>query len=304
MEKMYSIALRKRNDSNDRFWNHEEFFFEDYKIDCKGRYWLADPFLFEKDGEVYVFYEAYDLIELKGKIGYSILENGYGTPPNIILDKDYHLSFPNIFVVNNDVYIMPESCEDYTLRLFRAIDFPNKWIEDKILISEIFTCDSVLFPVGNKNYLITSEMYHKVPNALPRACWVKNRIMELDQNYNPIDKGIIIGEGDYGIRNGGKMIEENGKIVRVGQNCIDGIYGQGLVLFEVEEICPYKEREIFNVNAKEFANHLRSGIDTDIIGIHTYNSSENYEVVDYSFRDNPPISTRIRRKMNRIKNAI
>ena len=50
---MYSIAIRRRESPSDFFWNHENFKFEELNIDCQNRYWLADPFLFEKGGKVY-----------------------------------------------------------------------------------------------------------------------------------------------------------------------------------------------------------------------------------------------------------
>ena len=54
------------------FWETNDYLFEECKIECNGRYWLADPFLFERNGITYIFFEALDLITKVGKIGYSI----------------------------------------------------------------------------------------------------------------------------------------------------------------------------------------------------------------------------------------
>ena len=105
-EKMYSVAIRKRSDGNDFFWEHEDYVFQEIKINCKGRYWLADPFLFEKDSKVYIFYEAFDLVQRKGKIGYSIIDDKKKSiPVHIVLDEPYHLSFPNVFVYQDNIYM-------------------------------------------------------------------------------------------------------------------------------------------------------------------------------------------------------
>lgn len=96
IEQYYSIAVRKRNDSKDRFFNHEDFCFMEIKIPLENHYWYADPFLFEYNGVCYLFFEAYDLIEQKGKIAYSILRDDYtATKPKIIIERDYHFSFPD-----------------------------------------------------------------------------------------------------------------------------------------------------------------------------------------------------------------
>ena len=49
-EKMYSVGIRRRINALDHFWQHDDYEFIECKIDtCGGRYWFADPFLFEWD---------------------------------------------------------------------------------------------------------------------------------------------------------------------------------------------------------------------------------------------------------------
>ena len=109
-EKMYSVGIRRRINALDHFWQHDDYEFIECKIDtCGGRYWFADPFLFERDGITYLFFEAFDLVECKGKEAYSILcEDGTWSSLKVIIDEKYHLSFPNIFEYGGKMYIMPE----------------------------------------------------------------------------------------------------------------------------------------------------------------------------------------------------
>ena len=87
-EKIYSIAYRKRDHQEDFFWLHDDYVFKEAQIDNDGRYWFADPFLYERNGRTYIFYEAFDLIERKGKIGYSIIaEDGSFSKPRIIINE-------------------------------------------------------------------------------------------------------------------------------------------------------------------------------------------------------------------------
>ena len=186
-EKYYYLAIRKRNNEQDHFFLNKSFSFQELKINCYGRYWLADPFLFERDHKVYLFFEAYDLLAKRGKIGYSLIkENGECTPVRIALSRSYHMSFPYIFQWNNDIYMMPETCGNNSVQLFKAVNFPNKWEEAGMILSDVFVCDSIFLKFKEKVNLLVSEMYHgKAPNGKLFSCWVKNKVFSFDQ------KGLI-----------------------------------------------------------------------------------------------------------------
>lgn len=279
-EMMYTIALRKRLSREDFFWKQKDFEFVECNINGHGRYWVADPFVFEDEGVLYVFYEAFDLVERKGKIGYSIIKDGIATDPKIVLDEAYHLSFPYIFRDGDEIYIMPESCGDYRVKLFRAVDFPNKWESAEILLPDAFDVDNIFIQSAGKNYLLVNERYHNPPMNKVSSCWVKNVLYPMKGYFQIIGEGCKVAEGEYGIRNAGKIIEDNGKIIRVGQNCDAGVYGKGLVFFEIESLEPYCEKVIYSIDYPEMDQHIRRVTKEQLEGVHTYNYSENYEVID------------------------
>ncbi|MBO5059264.1 MAG: hypothetical protein J6C10_07240 [Prevotella sp.] len=306
-EKMYSLALRKRENSKDFFWLNDNFQFHRCNIDTGDRYWLADPFLYEKNNTIYLFYEAFDLIERKGKIGYSVMSDDGSkdwSKPHIIIDEPYHLSFPNIFEKNGDIFIMPESCGDYRVKLFRARSFPNHWesIDTDILLPDIYACDSIIISHKGNDYLLVNEMYHNTPNGLFPSCWVKNRLFKMD-NMNITNDGVKVSEGDFGQRNAGKSFEIGNKLYRIGQDCRQSLYGRGLVLFEVGSLEPYVENIIWSKDCNELAKFIDCN-QKNIIGVHTYNYSNNYEVIDYSQMQLLPTSVIIRRNLRRIKRLI
>lgn len=280
---MFSLAIRKKDHKEDFFWNHDDYKFVTCKIDCKGRYWLADPFLFEKDGIAYVFFEAFDLIQNKGKIGYCIYEeDGRCSDIKIVIDEPYHLSFPNIFIADDEILMMPESSVDYTIKLFKAVSFPDKWEFFRFVDSDVYACDSIFIEDGGKRYLLTNRMYHRrIHNTYP-SCWVKNYLYRLD-GYTTIDDGVKISEGDFGIRNAGKVFAENGILKRIGQDCRNEEYGRGLVQFRVNSLEPYQEEMLWSKDCIEMTNHIQDKISDEIIGVHTYNFTDNYEVIDYSY---------------------
>ena len=295
IEQYYSIAVRKRNDSKDRFFNHEDFCFMEIKIPLENHYWYADPFLFEYNGVCYLFFEAYDLIEQKGKIAYSILRDDYtATKPKIIIERDYHFSFPYIFQYNNEIYIMPETCGDDNLQLFKATSFPDIWKEEKVLLRDVFVSDSIFLNYESKTWLSCFEQYRVPPKDKLFFCWGKNKIYEVRDSS--VGEGTSVSEGDYGIRNAGDSFQMNHQVIRVGQNSTDKQYGKGLVFFSIKSMSPYQEEEIYAIDAVKMQNHLQFYGHTKCIdGTHTYNSSERYEVIDFSYCKKLPFGLRVAR---------
>ena len=296
-EKIYSIAYRKRDHQEDFFWLHDNYVFKEAVIDNDGRYWFADPFLFERNGSTYLFYEAFDLIERKGKIGYSIIaEDGSFSKPRIIINEKCHLSFPNIFEYNDTIYIMPESSEDYRVKLFKATDFPDRWEEADVILPDVYACDSVIMEKDNERFLLANEMYHNTPNGLYCSCWLKNYLYRLD-GFAPLNDGVKVAEGDLGIRNAGSPFLIGNTMYRMGQDCTGNNYGKGLVLFQIESCSPYKEQMVWAKDCYEIRNHIHCKDMNSIIGVHTYNMSGKYEVIDYTqdYRITPYM--KIRRKL-------
>lgn len=284
IEKQYSVGIRKRVNS-DRFFQHSNFVFTEVKINTHGRYWFADPFLFEKEGVTYLFYEAFDLVIQKGYIGYSIIhDNGMATDPKMIIRRKFHHSFPFIFEKNGEIYIMPESCSEYNIRLFRATEFPNHWTEDKVLVSDFYGADTIKFNYRGKEFLLSSQQYLNPPKDKVASCWVRNRLYTLDGINITDPAGIIVSEGDRGIRNAGAIFDLGEKLIRPGQYSVGGIYGKGLTFFEIESVEPYKEKIIYEIDCHRMQNHVEFGTDgIKLVGVHTYNASAHYEVIDLSY---------------------
>lgn len=303
IEHYYSIAIRQRKSIDDYFWLQDDFTFTKIVIGSSRRYWYADPFLFEKGGNVYIFFEAFDLLTRKGEIGYCLLNDNEVLTPHIVIQEKQHLSFPNIFESDGDIYIMPESCGDRSIHLYRAVDFPNKWERCETLVNDIFACDSIL--LKNNNYLLTSKMYgHSVKNRV-QSCWVKNVLYKYGKNMEE-EEGCVVTSGDYGVRNAGNAFEMNGRLVRPGQNCVNGKYGNGLVLWAVNSVEPYSEREIYSIDSEEMQQHLlqHEKNEKKIVGTHTYNVSEHYEAIDYTTDIKIGLLLSIRRFLYRIKRFV
>lgn len=284
--KYYSLAIRKRI-NNDRFFDNTDYTFHELLLKINRRFWVADPFIFEKDGNTYVFYELFDLIKRKGCIAFSkLVEESQLTEPKIIICGN-HKSFPFIFEYENEIFIIPESCEDNSVCIYQAKSFPDEWVKTKDLLTDVFATDSISFCYDNKRYLLTSEQYIMPPFNKLVSCWVKNRLYEISEKsreFYSLNKGIVVAEGDEGIRNAGAIFKDKNKLIRPGQNSPNNVYGKGLAFFVIKSICPYNEELLLKINGEEMSKHIIYACNSkELIGTHTYNSSQNYEIIDFSY---------------------
>ena len=94
---------------------------------------VADPFLFVRNGSWYIFAEIVDNACQKGEIGIQVSDDEgqtwrYG---GIVLAEDWHLSFPFVVELNSHFYMTTSATAGteapYNLWLYKATDFPRGW---------------------------------------------------------------------------------------------------------------------------------------------------------------------------------
>ena len=103
--------------------------YKDFKkiIPPNDRFW-ADPFIVFKDKLYYVFFEEFVYSKKKGHISFLIIdEKGNYSDVKKIIEKNYHISYPNIFNWNDKFYMIPESQENQTIEIYECLEFPTKW---------------------------------------------------------------------------------------------------------------------------------------------------------------------------------
>ncbi len=93
-----------------------------------GLKFLADPFGLWRDGRLHLFAEAYDYRTRKGVI--EALELGPDFSPvrrAVVLEEPWHLSYPQVFEADGEVWMLPEAHRSGMLTLYRAAEFPRVW---------------------------------------------------------------------------------------------------------------------------------------------------------------------------------
>lgn len=234
------------------------------------RFWGADPFLFETNGILYLFYERYDKKKRKGDIVYRQVNKDFSLGKvYIAIEEKYHLSFPFIFEYNGNFFIIPESSSKNNIQIYKAEKFPEKWLLYKEILPNFPGLDTIILSLDMNNIVLYT--------SVGDSCNVENYVLTLDSDFNLKKKEKIKSLSSYGNRNAGRIINDGKNIVRVGQDCSNGNYGKGLIFYDAKNI--KKEIEISN---KWFRDDILPN-NKKYCGIHTYNECNDNAVIDMKY---------------------
>jgi hypothetical protein len=231
------------------------------------RYWAADPHLIEHEGKTYVFAELYDRVLRRGVIGCSQLTAQGATPWQIVLKMPHHLSYPHLITVDETIYMIPESYVANEIAVYRAVDFPYRWEKAAILKEDFCAVDSTVFEANSAVWLLTLRFIDGQERLT---------LFPID-GCGVLGDGLCVAENDLNKRPAGYFFTTSGKLVRPAQDCTES-YGCALNFYEITDVSPscFEEQLIRKIAPGEIQSNL-AGIPA---GLHTYNMSEHYEVID------------------------
>lgn len=228
--------------------------------------WCADPFVYEANGEHYIFVEQYENDKDKGSIGYFIFENGIPVNKGLLIENSYHMSYPDVFEYDGKYYMIPESSANSTVDLYVALEFPAKWKKVKSLITGQKYVDSTVYQDGDQYYLISYTMIGGY----------EVHVFQLDmerQELRPLSKKRY--ERNVA-RPGGRLFVEDGKLIRPAQDC-SRKYGEALILYQVDDLNRdgvFVEHEVRRIGARELK------VERSPERVHQLTTDSLYEVVD------------------------
>ena len=262
----YGVCYRAKREST--LLDDKKTPFKALKNPIKG--WVADPFLIEYEGTTYVFVENYGYLSHRGTIAYAkITENGPSRWKTVIREK-YHMSYPYLVKYGDDVYMIPETSEIGELCVYKAVSFPNKWEKMKVLRDCEKIADTTFFEYQQKLYALTYDVAD-----LQNPKW---KLLDVNDSKN--DRVLPNDDIDKK-RPAGCFFKIGEQTYRPAQNC-EKMYGEALVFYKCNaEGMDYSEELIQEVRPEDiFVDQRIKGIK----GLHTYNFTENYEVIDIQYR--------------------
>ena len=215
----------------------------------------ADPFLFRHGGKVYLFFEIYSRHQ-RGVIAYcEILGEGKYTRPRVVLEAPYHLSYPFIFEWQGEVYLAPETQENGTIELYRAIAFPDQWALQTVLMRDVKLFDPTLYFEDNTWWLFAGRIGEGAKEVSELHLFQAESLHGPWRSHprNPV----VMGE--YCARPAGRLFRLGGQLMRPGQDS-SRLYGEAIWLNRVDVLSAtdYRETPLLRLGADTLPNSRRT----------------------------------------------
>lgn len=233
---------------------------------------VADPFVYHKDDVFYIFYEEFDAKLRSGVISCCGINKKHQivVEPRVVIQEDFHLSYPCIFEEEDKIYLLPETSDNQSIRIYEAVDFPNKFtLKCEILKGE--TCfDPTLFKHDNKYWIFcNAKEIDKISSYDELFLFYSE---SLEGPWNPHAMNPIVSD----VRNArpaGNLFYQDGKLYRPAQDCSTR-YGYAVNFNEVLELSEnnYQERRVSSI-----LPHWNKKVK----GVHTFNHDNGMSVIDF-----------------------
>lgn len=234
----------------------------------------ADPFPLEYEGQTWVFYEEFDYSQKKGIIRVGQWEGNFLKETKLVLEENWHLSYPFVWGENGSHFLIPESAESGKLFIYQANEFPYKWerlgvfFEGEAYDPTIIKMDGIywLF-VNQKPHPGASgfvELYAYYSKELMNPDWIPHAL-------NPIVSDVRSS------RPAGRIFEQDSKLYRPAQDS-GRRYGHRIKIQEIQKLNPfeYSEKTIRIIEGEEAKR---------VLGMHTFNFTSSWIFSDaYSRR--------------------
>jgi hypothetical protein len=200
---------------------------------------LADPFLLNFNGEIWMFFEEKKMGQKGCLKSICITDQKSVEGINLNLPHNIHLSYPYVFVENELLYMIPETGENDEIALFLCSEFPCNWKKEKIIMKGKYI-DSSIHKENGVFYLFTTEKFFngKEYDYLLKLFYTNS----LDEDFvehpgSPIHKGRKFG------RSGGPILVMGEHKFRFSQDCSES-YGRELIQFRITTLNTQEYKEV------------------------------------------------------------
>jgi hypothetical protein len=229
----------------------------------------ADPFVLSRDGAHHVFFEEVAAGSERGEISqFELRPDGSTTDRKTVLSRGYHLSYPFVFAMGGETYMLPETAANDAIELYRAEEFPTRWTFDRTLIADVKAVDPTLLERNGTLWLFANVKGYGAPYSDELFVYHAH---SLDGPWTPHPGNPVVSDVRRA-RPAGRIFEHRGVLIRPGQDSA-GRYGRAVSLNRIDVLSEheYRETEIGRIEETWRPGNL---------GTHTYNFDDLYEVID------------------------
>lgn len=201
---------------------------------------FADPFVLRCDGGAVILGESLDAATRTGFIsGIAVDPHGRILGSRTVMRSQTHLSYPYVFEHDGQWYLVPENAAERCIALYRAAEFPYRWVRVATLIDGIAACDSTIVRYDDRWWLFCTDrsrdpslnlfLFHAAQLTGP---WISHVA-------NPVKTDV------RSTRPAGMPFTVDGVLYRPAQDCAES-YGAGITFNRVRKLTEgeYEEEEI------------------------------------------------------------
>jgi len=197
-----------------------------------GDHFYADPFPIVRDGRRMIFFEDFDHRRGKAAIAaVDVRDDGSSGPVVQVLEEPWHLSYPFMIEDGGELWMIPESSAARTVDLYRATRFPDRWVKEATLLSDVEASDATVVRYRDAFWMFASVRDGAGSHSDSLCIFTATALTGPWRAHrrNPV---LVDARS---ARPAGNMIFRDGALWRPAQVC-DRTYGAGVALCEVTRL--------------------------------------------------------------------
>ncbi len=234
------------------------------------RFW-ADPHVVYRDGKYYIYVEEYLYETKKAHIALIVLdENGQHTAPTTVLDRPYHLSYPFLFEVDDELYMIPETAHNRTIELYKCTGFPDRWEFQMNLMEDVYAVDTTLFQTDGKWWMFVNMVENAGASSWDEL-FLFHAAQPFTRQWTPHPANPIVSDVRTA-RPAGRLFRLGDSLYRPSQDS-SICYGYG---FNINEIVKLTETEY----EERLISSVKPNWDKHIVATHTFNHEHRLTLID------------------------
>jgi len=265
-DEQWFVALARRKEcANGVIPGHGEF----ETLPMPADRFYADPCIVAFEGRHFVFFEDFSFRTGRGRVSCATVEpTGRIISIEPVLEEPFHLSYPFVFEIDKCYFMIPESASAKSIRLYRAVDFPARWVLDRILLHGVEAVDPTIH--------IRNKMLWMFANIAQPGASIQDELhlfyaSSLYGPWRPHPQNPIVSDVRRA-RSAGRLFTSGENLFRPSQNSSIR-YGGSIVINEVKEMTTtsYREAKVQEIDSK----WLNQAVCT-----HTLNFNQDFVVTD------------------------
>jgi hypothetical protein len=265
-DEQWFVALARRTGTADGVIpGHGKF----EKLPMPADRFYADPCVVTFEGRDFVFFEDLLFRTNRGRISCATVEpSGRVISIEPVLEEPFHLSYPFVFAIDKNYFMIPEASAAKSIRLYRSVQFPARWTLDRILFDGVRAVDTTIH--------VRNEMLWMFTNIAAPGTSIHDELhlFYAKSLYGPWQahpQNPIVSDVRRA-RSAGRLFAIDEALFRPSQNCSIR-YGGSIIINKIAEMTTttYRETTVEEIGP----NWLNQAVCT-----HTLSFSDNFVVTD------------------------